>query len=150
MGLDPQAGRAELHVIVGAQLQASALPGQLKVGEIIDLYHSFYQAPADPGEIIDVLGLAGRAGVDKRVRFVPSKPFDDRLLTGLPGVRKVGHEGQHVTVTGSGELANAVILALAGAGVTATGLHLDTASLEDAFVALTGRHFHDEIGRIHR
>jgi ABC-type multidrug transport system ATPase subunit len=34
MGLDPRVDREELHVIVGAQLQASALPGQLKVGEI--------------------------------------------------------------------------------------------------------------------
>lgn len=47
-------------------------------------------------------GLADRAGVAKRVRFVPSKPFNDRLLTGLPEVRKLEREGQHVTVTGSG------------------------------------------------
>ena len=31
-------------------------------------------------------GLAGRAGVEKRVRFVPSRPFDDALLTRLPEV----------------------------------------------------------------
>ncbi len=43
-----------------------------------------------------------------------------------------------------------MILTLAAAGVTASELHLDTANLEDAFVALTGRHFHDEIGRTHR
>ena len=84
------------------------------------------------------------------MRFVPSKPFDDRLLTGLPEVDSVEHEGEHVIVTGSGELANSVILTLARFGVTATELHLDTANLEDAFVALTGRHLHDEIGRIHR
>jgi len=247
MGLDPQADREELHVIVGAQLQASALPGQLKVSEILDLYHSFYPDAADLGEIMDSLGLAekrnayyrslsgglkqrlsialalignpkvavldemttgldpqarrdtwqlieqvrdrdvtiilvthymdeaerlcdrialldrgrivaidtpeglaGRAGVDKRVRFAPSKSFDDRLLTGLPEVSKVERDGGHVIVTGSGDLANAVILTLAAVGVTAGGLHLDTASLEDAFVALTGRHLHDEIGRVHR
>jgi len=247
MSLDPQVDREELHLIMGAQLQASALPAQLKVGEILDLYHSFYPGAADLAEITDSLGLAekqnayykslsgglkqrlsialalignpkvavldemttgldpqarrdtwhliegvrdrgvtivlvthymdeaerlcnrvalldrgrivaidtpeglaGRAGVDQRVRFVPSKPFDDRLLTGLPGVGSVEHEGEHVIVTGSGELANSVILTLAGAGVTATELHLDTANLEDAFVALTGRHFHGEIGRIHR
>ena len=247
MGLDPQADREELHVIVGAQLQASALPGQLKVSEILDLYHSFYPDAADLGEIMDSLGLAekrnayyrslsgglkqrlsialalignpkvavldemttgldpqarrdtwqlieqvrdrdvtiilvthymdeaerlcdrialldrgrivaidtpeglaGRAGVDKRVRFAPSKSFDDRLLTGLPEVSKVERDGGHVIVTGSGDLANAVILTLAAADVTAGELHLDTANLEDAFVALTGRHIHDEIGRVHR
>ena len=247
MGLHPHADREDLHAAVGVQLQASALPGCLKVGEILDLYHSFYRDAADLGEIMDSLGLAekrnayyrslsgglkqrlsialalignpkvavfdemttgldpqarrdtwhlieqvrdrdvtiilvthymdeaerlcdrvalldrgrivaldtpealaGLAGVDQRVRFVPSKPFDDRLLTGLPGVDSVEHDGEHVIVTGSGELANSVILTLAGAGVTATELHLDTANLEDAFVALTGRHIHEEIGRIHR
>ena len=248
MGLDPLVDRAGLHAIVGVQLQASVLPARLKVGEILELFHSFYQRPADLGKIVDSLdlaekrneyyrslsgglkqrlsvalalignprvavldemttgldpqarrdtwaliegvrdrgvtiilvthymdeaerlcdrvalvdrgrvvaidtpeGLADRAGVAKRVRFVPSAPFDDGLLTGLPGVRNVEHDGEHVIVTGSGELANAVILALAAAGVTATGLHLDSANLEDAFVKLTGRHIHgDEIGRVHR
>ena len=51
-----------------------------------------------------------RAGVDKRVRFAPSKPFDDRLLAALPGVRSVEHDGEHVVVTGSGDVANDVIL----------------------------------------
>ena len=96
-------------------------------------------------------GLADRAGVAKRVRFVPSKAFDDRLLSGLPEVRTVTREGEHVIVTGSGELANAVILTLATAGVTATDTHLDSANLEDAFVQMTGRHLHEaEIGRMPR
>jgi ABC-2 type transport system ATP-binding protein len=248
MGLDPHADRQELHAIVGAQLQASVLPAHLRVGEILDLFHSFYQHPADLTELMDSLeltekrgdyyrslsgglkqrlsvalalvgnprvavldemttgldpqarrdtwqliehfrdrgvtvilvthymdeaerlcdrvalldrgriaaidtpeGLADRAGVAKRVRFAPSKPFDDHLLTGLPGVRCVEHEGEQVVVTGSGDVANDVILTLAAAGVTAADLHLDSANLEDAFVAMTGRHLHeDQIGRVHR
>jgi len=47
MGLNPGEDREELHLIVGAQLQASALPGLLKVGEILGLYRSFYRQPAD-------------------------------------------------------------------------------------------------------
>ncbi len=44
-----------------------------------------------------------------------------------------------------------MILTLAAAGVTAADLHLDSANLEDAFVAMTGRHLHDDqIGRVHR
>ena len=58
MGLDPQADREDLHMIVGAQLQASALPAQLEVGEILDLYHSFYAEAADLAETMDSLGLA--------------------------------------------------------------------------------------------
>jgi len=248
LGLDPRKDLDALHAIVGVQLQASALPGQLKVGEILDLFHAFYRDPADLDEIIDALrlddkltsyyrslsgglkqrvsialaligrpkvavldemttgldpqarrdtwelieavrdrgvtillvthymdeaerlcdrvalfdqgklvaigtpeGLAGRAGVEKRVRFVPSGPFDDALLARLPEVSRVEHEGGHVDVTGSGELANVVILTLADAGVTANDMHLDTANLEDAFVALTGRHIHEQVpGRVHR
>jgi ABC-2 type transport system ATP-binding protein len=60
MGLDPATDREALHQIVGAQLQASAFPAKLKVGEIIDLYRSFYRHPADVDELIDALGLAGK------------------------------------------------------------------------------------------
>jgi len=71
---------------------------------------------------------------------VPSAPFDDRLLAALPEVTRVEHEGQHVIVTGTGELANAVIIALYQAGLEARDVQLDASSLEDAFVRLTGTH----------
>jgi ABC-2 type transport system ATP-binding protein len=73
------------------------------------------------------------------VRFAPSAPFDDGLLRALPEVTAVEHDGQHIVVTGTGELVNAVILALASAGVTARDVQLDSSNLEDAFVKLTGR-----------
>jgi ABC-2 type transport system ATP-binding protein len=237
MGLDPGEDREELHLIVGAQLQASALPGLLKVGEILGLYRSFYRQPADVAELVRVLGLAGKlknfymslsggqkqrlsvalallgrpkiamldemttgfdpqarhdtwdliegvrdrgttivlvthymeeaerlcdrvalidrghvvaigsptglarqAGGCQRVRFVPSGPFDDRLLTGLPDVKGVERHGRQVVVSGSGDLVSAVILALASAGMTAGDVRVESATLEDAFVLLTGRH----------
>ena len=49
LGDDPAAGpgparrRDKIHEIVGVQLQASALPAKLKVGEILDMYRSFYR-----------------------------------------------------------------------------------------------------------
>jgi ABC-2 type transport system ATP-binding protein len=248
LGLDPRKDLDALHAVVGVQLQASALPAQLKVGEILELFQSFYRDHADLDEIIGALrlgdhlkkyyrslsgglkqrvsialaligrpkiavldemttgldpqarrdtwelieavrdrgvtillvthymdeaerlcnrvalfdqgrvvaidtpeALAGRAGVEKRVRFVPSRPFDDALLTRLPEVSSLEHDGDHVVVTGSGELANVVILTLADNGVTANDMHLDTANLEDAFVALTGRHIHEVVpGKVHR
>jgi ABC-2 type transport system ATP-binding protein len=241
MGLDPQVDQEELHAMVGVELQESALPAKLKVGEILDLYQSFYREPADVGELVDVLGLtpkrkeyyrslsggqkqrlsialaligqpkiavldemttgldpqarrdtwdlidgvrdrgvtivlvthfmdeaarlcdrvalidqgrvvaidtpdglAERAGGGKRVRFVPSGEFDDRVLSDLSDVKSVARQGHHVEVQGSGELVNAVILTLAGIGVTPKDVQLETATLEDAFVSLTGRHLHDE------
>src|ERR1700733_11467739 len=62
LGLDPQADRDEVHQIVGVQLQAGALPAKLKVGEILDMYRSFYRQPADLSELIEVLGLAAKRG----------------------------------------------------------------------------------------
>ena len=61
MGLDPQADREDLHALVGVQLQASALPSRLKVGEILDLFRSFYREAAGVEELMDALGLAWQA-----------------------------------------------------------------------------------------
>ncbi len=35
------------------QLQASALPDKLRVGEILDMYRSFYRDPADVSALIE-------------------------------------------------------------------------------------------------
>jgi ABC-2 type transport system ATP-binding protein len=43
-------------------------------------------------------------------------------------------------VTGSGDLISAVILTLASADLTAAEVQVEEATLEDAFVLLTGRH----------
>jgi len=41
---------------VGVQLQESALPLFIKVGEVLELFASFYRQPADPAELMDALG----------------------------------------------------------------------------------------------
>ena len=241
LGLDPQADRDEIHEIVGVQLQASAFPPKLRVGEILDMYRSFYREPADVGELTEALGLAGKrndyykslsggqrqrlsvalaligrpkiavldemtTGLDpqarrdaweliegvrdrgvtvvlvthfmeeaerlcdrvalidsgrivaldtpaglaaqarggKSVRFLPSGPFDEQLLAGLPEVTAVERDGRHIVVTGTGELVNAVILALHAAGCQAWDVQLDASTLEDAFVRLTGMYLHQD------
>ena len=60
MGLDPQADRDKVHEIVGVQLQESSFPAKLRVGEILDMYQSFYREPADVTELIEVLGLESK------------------------------------------------------------------------------------------
>jgi ABC-2 type transport system ATP-binding protein len=237
LGLDPQADREHIHEVVGVQLQASAFPAKLRVGEILDMYRSFYRQPADVSDMTAALGLADKlrdyyrslsggqrqrlsvvlaligrpriavldemtAGLDPQarrdtwelieavrdrgativlvthfmeeaerlcdrvalvdagrivaldspaglaakarggstVRFVPSAPFEERVLTEIAQVTAVERDGRHVVVTGSGELAAAVIVALHEAGVQATDVRVDSSSLEDAFVRLTGKH----------
>ena len=245
LGLDPKTDRDEIHQLVGVQLQSSAQPDKLRVGEILDAYRSFYRDPVDVAELTEALGLSGKlrdyykslsggqrqrlsvalaligqpriavldemtTGLDpqarrdaweliegvrdrgvtillvthfmeeaerlcdrvalidnghivaldtpaslaararggKTVRFLPSAPFDDGLLTGLPEVTRVEHQGQHVIVTGTGELVNAVLLSLAAAGVTARDVQLDSSNLDDAFVKLTGKHSSNEEGQM--
>jgi ABC-2 type transport system ATP-binding protein len=236
LGLDPLVDAVELRPLVGVQLQESALPPKLKVGEALSLYASFYREPDDPARLLEALGLAAKRddyfkdlsggqkqrlsialalighpriavldelttgldpqarrdtwrlvegmrergvttllvthqmdeaerlcdrvalidagrivaldtpqrlaeqrGRDKQVRFRPSATFDDRILTDLPEVGAVEHQGERVIVGGSGDLVNAVILSLAKAGVTAGDVQLGSGTLEDAFLALTGR-----------
>ena len=79
----------------------------------------------------------------KTVRFLPSAPFDESLLTRLPEVTAIEHDGHHIVVTGTGELATAVIVAMHAAGVEAHDVRIDASTLEDAFVRLTGRHLHE-------
>jgi ABC-2 type transport system ATP-binding protein len=237
LGLDPRRDRAELTQQLGVQLQDSQLPDRLRVAEALELYGSFYRAPADWRALMDVLGLAGKSrtrfgklsggqkqrlsialalvgnpriavldelttGLDpqarrdtwsliedvrgrgvtivlvthfmeeaerlcdrvalidagrivavdtpaglaervqagQRIQFRPSIPFDDGLLTSLPDVTSVIHRGDVVVVTGSDNALNAVTSALARHQIVARQLRVEQASLEDAFVALTGRH----------
>jgi ABC-2 type transport system ATP-binding protein len=62
LGLDPRRDRAELTQQLGVQLQDGQLPDRLKVAEALDLYSSFYRAPADWRALLTVLGLADKAG----------------------------------------------------------------------------------------
>lgn len=89
-------------------------------------------------------GLIEKVTGGKQVRFMPSKPFDDRLLKALPEVKTIEHQGKRVKVAGSGQLVNAVILTLAQNGIEALDIQSEGATLEDAFVNLTGRHIHED------
>ena len=241
LGLDPWRDRAELTQQLGVQLQDSQMPDRLKVAEALDLYSSFYRAPADWRALLEVLGLADKAGTtfkklsggqkqrlsialalvsnprvavldelttgldpqarrdtweliervrdrgvtivlvshfmeeaerlcdrvalidsgrvvvvdtpaalaervetEQRIQFRPSVPLDDALLTSLPEVTHVLHRGEVVVVTGNSNALNAVVSVLARNQIVAEQLRVEQASLEDAFLALTGKHHRPE------
>lgn len=56
-GLSPQRDRKRLREFVGVQLQESALPPRLRVGEALRLFASFYPDPLDPQEVLKSLGI---------------------------------------------------------------------------------------------
>lgn len=90
--------------------------------------------------------LAAKVAGGKQVRFTPSAPIEDKLLLNLPDVKTLEHQGKHISVTGTGDLVNAIILTLAKHDVAAHDVQMGTATLEDAFVRLTGRRIHEDTG----
>jgi ABC-2 type transport system ATP-binding protein len=235
-GLDPQRDEDQLRDLLGVQLQESQLPEKLRVGEAMELFSSFYRAPADWRRLIDSLHLSDKVdtqfrrlsggqkqrlsialalignpkvavldelttGLDpqarrdawdliediraggvtivlvthfmeeaerlcdrlavidsgkvvaidspaglvsavddrQRIRFRPSAPIDHALLMALPEVTAVERTGSQLVVTGTGNLLLAVTTELARNQVVAADLRVEQTSLDDAFVALTGR-----------
>ncbi len=87
--------------------------------------------------------LTARAGGEQRLRFRPSAPLDEAALAALPEVSGVARENGQLLVTGHGNLLHAVATLLAQRGLAAEDLRLEQATLEDAFLALTGRRLDD-------
>lgn len=96
----------------------------------------------DSGRVVAVdtpAGLVSTVDDRQRVRFRPSAPLDHALLAALPEVSEVARAGGQLVVTGTGNLLQAVTALLAQQEVIAGDLRVEQASLDDAFVALTGR-----------
>jgi ABC-2 type transport system ATP-binding protein len=80
--------------------------------------------------------IAAKAG-GSRVRFVPSQPVDDETLRAIPGVNEIERKERYVTVTGTGDLAAALIDTLAAIGVRVSEVEARSGNLDDAFIKLT-------------
>ncbi len=59
-GLNPRQDRDQLRRILGMQLQETALPEKIRVGEALDLYASFYEHPADQSQLLRPLALENK------------------------------------------------------------------------------------------
>ncbi|WP_167343578.1 ABC transporter ATP-binding protein [Streptomyces albus] len=235
-GLDPVADHDEITRILGAQLQESELQAKLTVREALELYSSFYRAPADWRLLGERLGLTAHldarfeklsggqkqrlfialalignprivvldeltAGLDPRGRrdtwsliedvrdagvtvllvthfmeeaqrlcdrvavidrgrlvaldtpselirhaanatlisFTPSRPVGHGTLGALPGAASVTEKAGRITIGGTDETVNAVIALLVREDITAERLRVVDATLDDAFLDLTGR-----------
>ncbi|HVB54322.1 MAG TPA: ABC transporter ATP-binding protein [Candidatus Acidoferrales bacterium] len=62
LGLDPSRQGHQLRPLVGLMLQEGGIYPTLKVRESVALFASFFVDPADPGELLDRVGLTERAG----------------------------------------------------------------------------------------
>ncbi|XVQ06216.1 ABC transporter ATP-binding protein [Spirillospora sp. CA-255316] len=99
-------------------------------------------ALVDSGRVVALdtpAGLVAEASGEQRVRFRPSAPLDERLLTELPEVTGVVRDDRRVTVTGVGNLLQAVTSVLARNQIVAHDLRVEQPGLDDAFIELIGR-----------
>ncbi|WP_069812461.1 ABC transporter ATP-binding protein [Streptomyces sp. TP-A0874] len=235
LGLDPVADHRAVTHVLGAQLQESELQAKLTVREALELYASFYPAPADWRSLVERLSLEEKlgtrfaklsggqkqrlfialalignprvvvldeltTGLDPRARrdtwqlieevraggvtvllvthfmeeaqrlcdrvavfdkgrvaaldtpaglishatsstvisFTPSEPIDEGELVALPAAGSVTRKGGRITLEGTDETVNALITLLARRHITAHQLRVSDATLDDAFLDLTG------------
>jgi ABC-2 type transport system ATP-binding protein len=141
-GLDPQARRDTWDQI--EQVRAKGVTVVL-VTHFMDEAERLCDRVAliDAGRAVAIdspAGLVSKLDIEQRMRFRPMGPLDDQLLTALPEVTSVTRQGGQVVVTGNGNLVHAVTSVLARNQIIAAELRVEQASLDDAFVALTGRH----------
>lgn len=98
LGLDPDQHSQEVRQRTGVQLQSAALPGQIRVGEAMELFAAFYPAPVDNRSLLARLGLEQQidsyvdklSGGQRQRVFIalalinaPELVFLDELTTGL-------------------------------------------------------------------
>ena len=83
-------------------------------------------------------GLMRTAGAEQVMSFRPSTPVPAEELRALPEVAEVEVNGGLVTATGSGNMVLTVLSSLAERGVAADRLRVDSSSLEDSYLSLTG------------
>jgi ABC-2 type transport system ATP-binding protein len=99
-------------------------------------------AVIDAGRVVAVdtpAGLVSRVDDRQRIRFRPSAPLDHALLTALPEVTSVERAGGQLVVTGTRNVLLAVTTVLARNQIIAGDLQVEQTTLDDAFIALTGR-----------
>lgn len=141
-GLDPQARRTTWELI--KQVRASGVTVVLvshfmdEVEELCDRVAVF-----DRGTVVAIdtpAGLVDGIDAEHQMRFT-LMAGDMVELGGLPGVTGVTRTGNRVVVTGRGDFATAVTAELARHHILVSDLRIDKRTLDDAFVALTGRSF---------
>lgn len=168
-GLDPRRDSQELRHLLGVQLQESQLPDRLTVAEAMRLYASFYRHPADIAGLLAQLDLTGKrntayrrlsGGQKQRLSIAlaligrPRIAILDELTTGLDPVARrdtwqliddIRNQGVTIMLIThfmdeAERLCDRVAIMrdgrLAALGAPA---ELGRPTLDDAFVALTGR-----------
>ncbi len=84
-------------------------------------------------------GLVESVGLEQRLRFTTTATIEDAWIAALPEVTGVSRSDSEIVVTGSEMMLFSVVSLLASHEVVPDRLQVDQTTLDDAFVALTGR-----------
>ncbi|QVQ54585.1 ABC transporter ATP-binding protein [Spiractinospora alimapuensis] len=140
-GLDPQARRDTWSLIESVRDTGVTI---VLVTHFMDEAERLSDrlAVIDGGRVVALdtpVGLINRATPEQRIRFRGTADVDGQVLRDLPEVDTVEREGGQTVVTGRGNVLHAVISVLAREQVVVQDLRVEQSSLDDAFVALTGK-----------
>jgi len=89
LGLDARQDRYEIAERIGIMLQETSLYPDLKVGELLRLFASYYRGPIDPDTLLEMIGLEEKKGAfirelsggqRQRVVFILTLINDPELL----------------------------------------------------------------------
>jgi ABC-2 type transport system ATP-binding protein len=145
-GLDPQARRAMWDLVRGIRER----------GATVFLTTHFMEeaerlcdrvAIMDDGRIVALdspESLVRSLGAESRLVLSVNGDFDPALISALPGVSRIERSGERVIVYGHGEgVLGRVVVALEEGGVRLGDLRTEQPTLDDVFLALTGREMRD-------
>jgi ABC-2 type transport system ATP-binding protein len=85
-------------------------------------------------------GLVDSLGLEQRLRFTTAATVEDAWLKALPDVTDITRSHTEIVVTGNEKMLFAVVSLLASHQIIPDRLQVDQSTLDDAFVAITGRH----------
>lgn len=144
-GLDPQARRKMWTLVEGLRADGITV---LLVSHLMEEVERLCDRVTliDTGRVLATdtpAGLIDHAGLSQKVTFRTAEPFDRTVFDRAAQATDVEVRGDQVTVTGEGDLLQAVSTTLVAAGVVATETRLHQPTLDDAFLSLTGHQLTD-------
>lgn len=145
-GLDPQARRAMWDQVRAIRQRGTTVfltthfmeEAERLCDRVAIIDRGKIVALAPPQDLIDSLGA------EHRVLFEVDGPFEEGLLAAVPGIVRVERIGERVVVYGQKDgLVSAVVNALEAGDIRFENLRTEQPTLEDLFLALTGREMRD-------